>query len=299
MSRLPAAFQQLIVSIPIQNINPRTEISSDTRKSTPYSQIAASIREIGIIEPLVVYPRAAGDYLLLDGHLRLEILKSLGFKEVRCILSTDDEAYTYNRRVNSIPPIAQHLMLLEALRSGLTEERIAASLKVDVSVIRQKRDMLKGICPEAVELLRDRKVNAQVFNYLRKMKPFRQIEVAEHMIANSTYSLTFVKALLYATRPELLIQAPKANNGSAATDGGRSRLVQESEQLLKDLKALEETYGRNVLTLTVCQGYINRLLKNPRVARYLDRKHKETYGAMLLWSGQKKLTVDEAGSTIT
>lgn len=290
MSRLPSAFQQFIVSIPVQAIQPRNEISNDTRKSTPYQQIAASIQEIGVIEPLVVYPRSPGDYLLLDGHIRLEILKTAGAKEVRCILATDDEAYTYNRRVNSIPPIAQHLMLLEALRSGLTEERIAASLKVDVSVIRQKRDMLKGICPEAVNLLRDRKVNAQVFNYLRRMKALRQVEVAEHMIANTTYSLTFVKALLYATRPELLNQAPKPANGSSAQDAGKNRLIQESEQLLKDLKALEDTYGKNVLALTVCQGYVDRLLKNPRVVRYLDRKHKETLGAMQLWTEQRKLT---------
>ena len=291
MSRIPAAFQQFIIPIPIENVHPQNEISNDTRKSQPYQQIAASIKEIGIIEPLVVYPRAAGDYLLLDGHTRLEILKTMGAKHARCIIAADDESYTYNRRVNSIPPIAQHLMLLEALRGGLTEERIAASLKVDVSVIKQKRDMLNGICPEAVELLRDRQVNASVFTYLRKMKALRQVDVAEHMIANSTYSLTFVKALLYATRPELLHQKPKPANGGAAHEPGRNRLMQESEELLKDLKKLEETYGRNVLALTVCQAYVDKLLKNPRVVRYLDRKHKETFGAMRLWGEERKFSV--------
>jgi len=64
---------------------------------------------------------------------------------------------TYNRRVNSIPPVAQHVMLLKALENGLTEERIARSLCVDISVIRRKRDLLKGICEEAVDLLQTRK----------------------------------------------------------------------------------------------------------------------------------------------
>jgi hypothetical protein len=35
-------------------------------------------------------------------------LKSMGVKEAKCLLSTDDEAYTYNRHVNHIPAIAQH-----------------------------------------------------------------------------------------------------------------------------------------------------------------------------------------------
>ena len=43
-------------------------------------------------------------------------MKSLGFKEAKCLLSTDDEAYTYNRHVNHIPAIAQHFMLLDDKR---------------------------------------------------------------------------------------------------------------------------------------------------------------------------------------
>jgi len=127
MPQLPKAFQQFLVSLPTADIVPQAPALGERRKSTFARQIAASIKEIGLIEPLVVYPRAAHEYLLLDGHVRLEILKEMGATEVRCLLATDDEAYTYNRRVNAIPPVAQHLMLLEALRNGLTEERVAGS----------------------------------------------------------------------------------------------------------------------------------------------------------------------------
>ena len=289
MSGLRAAFKQHIMFVPIDKIVPQNEISEDTRKSISYRQIMASVQEIGLIEPLVVYPESSARFLLLDGHCRLEALKSNGATEARCILSTDDEAYTYNRRVNSIPPVAQHLMLLEALRGGLSEERIAASLKVDVSVIRQKRDMLNGICKETVELLRDRQVNAKIFHYLRKMKPLRQVEAAEHMIANSSYSLTFVQALLYATKPELLNEKPKIPPSAAPMEPSRNLLIQESEQLLTDLKRLQQSFGKDALALTVCQGYIERLLKNPRVMKYLERRHKETLGAMQSWIQERRL----------
>jgi hypothetical protein len=41
-------------------------------------------------------------FILLDGHLRLEAVKQLGQTHVRCLIATDDEAYTYNKRVNRI-----------------------------------------------------------------------------------------------------------------------------------------------------------------------------------------------------
>jgi hypothetical protein len=128
LTSIKKAFQQVIISIPIAQIIPQREMTDDSGRGLFYKQIAASIDEIGLIEPLVVFPRKPGEYLLLDGHMRLRALREKGASTVHCILSSDDEAYTFNRRVNSIPPVAQHVMLLKALENGLSEKRIAASL---------------------------------------------------------------------------------------------------------------------------------------------------------------------------
>lgn len=275
MTPIRKAFQQVIMSIPVEQIVPQREITNDQGKGLFYKQIVASLGEIGLIEPLVVFPRKPGEYLLLDGHMRLKALKARGDTAVLCILSNDDEAYTYNRRVNSIPPVAQHVMLLKALENGLTEERIARSLRVDISVIRRKRDLLKGICEEAIDLLQTRKVSGNVFALLKKMKPLRQVEAAEHMIASSIYSATFVKALLYTTKAEMLVDPPKTRSTSALPETTKHLFAQESDSLLKDLKGLEAELGREALTLTVFQAYVTRLLKNARVQRYLERRHPE------------------------
>ena len=37
------------------------------------------------------------------GHARVDILKGRSISEVRAILATDNEAYTYNKRVNHAP----------------------------------------------------------------------------------------------------------------------------------------------------------------------------------------------------
>jgi hypothetical protein len=268
-----AAFEKHIVVLPLNIIVPQKVVTKGQREGDFYSQITASLKHVGLIEPLVVYPRGPGEYLLLEGHVRLDILKTLGITEARCLLSIDDEAYTYNRHVNYIPAVAQHFMLLEALKNGLTEERIALALNVSIESIRARRDMLNGVCPEAVQVLIDKQVTPQVFSILRKMKAIRQIEAAEHMVAGGTYTIPFAKALLAVTKPEMLEEHPSSRQLEATSMAARSMLKEENDFLLRDLKSVEESYGTDVLTLTVSVGYLERLLGNPRIEKYLSRYH--------------------------
>ena len=62
---------------------------------------------------------------LLDGHLRIQVLKDSGIQAVVCLVATDDEAYTYNKRVNRLAIIQEHRMILTALQKGVSEERLA------------------------------------------------------------------------------------------------------------------------------------------------------------------------------
>jgi ParB-like chromosome segregation protein Spo0J len=293
-----AAFEKQVVLLPLDIIVPQREVTHGHRSGEFYKQLTASLKHVGVIEPLVVYPRGPGDYLLLDGHVRLEILKSIGMKEVKCLLATDDEAYTYNRHVNHIPAVAQHFMLLEALKNGLTEERIAAALDVSLDSIRAKRDLLNGICSEAVQILADKQLSPKVFWILRRMKPIRQIEAAEHMVAGGTFTVPFAKALLAVTKPEMLEEQAAADKKLQATSiAARSMLEEQNEFLLRDLKSVEESYGSDVLTLTVACGYLDRLLTNPKIERYMARNHADILQALqkLLPDNGIRVAVSESG----
>jgi hypothetical protein len=275
MAKVRAAFEQNEFVIPLASITAQRVFPPNFRRSQTYRQIAASIDQVGLIEPVVVFPRGPGDYLLLDGHARIDVLKSRGVTDVRALLATDDEAYTYNKRVNHAPPVAQHLMILKALASGVSEERIAASLNVNVGQIRKKRDMLDGICPEVVEILKTRHITADAFAVLKKMKPIRQIEAAEHMTASGTYTVKFAKALLAVTRSEFLIEPLPQKQLEANSKGARAMFEQETESLVRDLKKAEDSYGTDILALTIICGYIERLLENARVERHLSKHHPD------------------------
>ncbi len=70
----------------------------------------------------------------------------MGETDVLCLVATDDEAFTYNHKVNQISAIQEHFMILKALESGVSEERMASALSLDIAAVRKKRDLLEGIC---------------------------------------------------------------------------------------------------------------------------------------------------------
>lgn len=280
-NQLRSAFQERVFTLPLSSIVPQRAIAPETKKSQVYLQIKASVKELGLIEPLVVFPQNDRGFLLLDGHVRFAILNELGISEAKSLLSKDDESYTYNKRVNYIPPVAQHLMLLQALNRGVSEQRIAAALNVDVSAVRQKAKMLDGICDEVVELLRDRKMSPALFQVLRKMKPAIQIATAELMLLRSDLSVSFAKTRLALTPPDLLNAPPTSKRKLKADSAAAQMLLEDdTETLVRNLKAIEASYGTDVLTLTVACTYIDRLLDSPKVVRYLERNHDELLGTL-------------------
>jgi hypothetical protein len=276
------AFQSTILSLPLADITPLKELNPQVRTTIKYKQIATSLKHIGLIEPLVVFQSSDRRYWLLDGTLRFDILKSDGqTKEVRCLLATDDESYNYNKRVNYLPPIAEHNMILKALANGVTEERIAEALNVNVVAIRKKRHLLDGICEEAAELLKDKPVTSDGFGTLRKMKPVRQIYAAEMMAASNNYSTRFARGLLALTKPDGLV-APEETYKQArnTTATQQSVMEQGSEALIEDFKRVEKSYTSDLLSLTIAAGYLQHMLANSRVERHLLKRHSDLLQAM-------------------
>lgn len=274
------SFERESVVVSVAKLVPLKIMRPGTKKSRKYAQILTSVRAVGLVEAPVVTPdsKRRGRYFLLDGHLRVEVLKDLGIAEVECLVATDDETYTYNKRINRLAPIQEHRMILRAIDRGVPEERIAEALGLDVQTIRGRTRMLDGICADAAEVLKDTPCPAATLDVLRRMAPMRQIEAAELMTGQKNYTATFAKAILAAT-PEAQLVDPRKKK----PDGERSvtaeqiaRLERELASLQAQVKSVEETYGIDNLHLTVAKGYIRKLLGNARIVRWLSQ-HRQEY----------------------
>ena len=166
-------------------------------------------------------------------------------------------------------------MIMEAIRHGVPEERIAKTLAVDVAAIRRKRDLLSGICPEAVQLLKDKRASTGTFREMRRVKPIRQIKMAELMVAANNFSANYAQCLMAATPQEQLLEPDKPKEVRGLSPEDMSRMEREMENLGQDLRSVEDSHGRNVLNLVLVLGYLRKLLDNARVVRYLSQQCAE------------------------
>jgi ParB-like chromosome segregation protein Spo0J len=277
MSTVTLGFQMDPLSVPLENILPSRKIPSGLDTSRKYKQIKSSIEAVGLIEPLSVTPaiKANGQHMLLDGHIRLIALRDLGHAEAPCLVANDDESYTYNNRVNRLSTIQEHFMLRRAIKRGVSPERLAKSLSVDVSTIIKKMGLLDGICPEAAELLKDRQFSAELSRVLRKMRPTRQVECVELMVAANTLTVAYAEAMLVATPSELLVEGKKPPKLTGVSPEQIAKMEREMSNLQGQYKAVEQTYGQDVLNLVLARGFIAKLLDNQEVKRFLHLKQPE------------------------
>ncbi len=274
------AFERQTVSVPISVIVPLKSLRAGVRESKKYAQIVNSIKAIGLVESPVIIAdtQNSGQYFLLDGHLRIEALKELGIETVDCLVATDDETYTYNKRVNRLPPLQEHRMIARAVERGVAPTVIAEALGLDVASIHRKFRLLDGICPEAAEILKDTICPMNAFDVLRRMSPTRQIEAADLMVGQNNFSLMFAKALLAATPDDQLVKQPKKNKKADAngpTAQQIARMERELAALQTQVKSVEDSYGIDNLHLTVARGYIAKLLSNALIVRWLSQHHQE------------------------
>jgi hypothetical protein len=82
---------------------------------------------------------------------------------------------------HDLAPIQANRMIVKALDAGVPDERLAKSLNRPIATIRMSRTMLKDICDEALELLKDKPINDSALRLFRHVKPLRQIEMADLM----------------------------------------------------------------------------------------------------------------------
>jgi len=275
VSKVALGFDPNTIRVPLDNLLPSRKIAIGLLQSRKYLQILASIREVGVIEPLSVIAAdaATGTYLLLDGHVRVVAMRDLGYTEANCLIAKDDEGYTYNTRINRVSSIQEHRMIRRAIDRGVSREKVANTLGVDVSLIHKKATMLDGVCDEAIEMLKDRQFSTNVTSVLRRMKPMRQVQCVELMIDCNKFTSDYANALLALTPPDMLVDSAKPRKQTGVTPEQLARMEREMANVQGQYKLVEQSYGQDVLNLVLAQRYLEKLLANKMVARYL-RQHQ-------------------------
>ena len=167
--------------------------------------------------------------------------------------------------------IQEHHAAARVQQGVVSPAKLADALDVDISSIIGKLNLLQGICAETVELLKDRQFSFHLTRVLRKMKSTRQVECVELMLSTNNLTVAYANALLAATPVHLLVDQTQPKKVSA-----EQMIKMEREgNLHEQFKLVEQTYSDDVFNLMLARGYLERLLANEAVFRFLSKKHHD------------------------
>jgi hypothetical protein len=279
MSEMKIGFEMRKIRLKLENILPMRLVKAEEKATYRFKAIIGSIPEVGLVEPLVVYPQkdSPGKYMLKNGHLRYFALKDLGKTEADCLIATDDECYTYNARISRLPPIQEHKMIVKAVNNGVSPERLAVVLNMPLRVVQASMNLLKGIHPDAAELLKDRNICPKALRLFKRVNGNRQIEMAEMMVTMNNYVVGYAEAMVLGTPQHQLVNPDEPKKKAGMSPEEIARMESEMESLERDLKAVTDNYTENIFTLQTARTYVKNLLKNAKVVRYLNANHSEIY----------------------
>jgi ParB/RepB/Spo0J family partition protein len=132
-------------------------------KDAGFEQLVASIREYGILEPILVRREEGGKYRVIAGRRRAEAAAEAGLKAVECIVRSDgadDEELALVENINRLEmhPLDEADIFRRMKDAGATVEYMAAYFARPVSAIYQ-RIRLAALKAPAREMLRQERLD--------------------------------------------------------------------------------------------------------------------------------------------
>jgi hypothetical protein len=127
------------------------------------------------------------------------------------------------------------------------------------------------LCPEAQRLLISTDIKEDALEVLARMKPSRQIEAAQLMIAANCYSRRFAWTLIAAS-PRGLVKNRKAYP-KVAMSAHKLKLASREMTILADqLTSLPDRRFDFITLMQICR-FTESLLSNARIVRYIEKKY--------------------------
>ena len=258
------------LDVPIVKLIPRNERNVSKKHR---DRIEASLRAVGLIEPLIVFPMGDG-YQILDGCLRYRILVDMGVESVPCLIGSEREAFTGNRMVNRLSA-AQEIRMLRKSLEELDEKTIADALGMSSIKHRLNQTLLKKLDPAIRKAFESGLLNLQGAKELAHVKPERQAEIIKLMQSCNDYSVTFARGLVLKTPAAKRVKSNGKTTPWTRADNSKNDLLKklkEAEQQQDFYSGLYRQYTTNLLILVI---YLRSLISNDAVCEYLRNRHPQ------------------------
>jgi ParB family chromosome partitioning protein len=229
------------------------------------AELEQSIRQFGVIEPLVARPLANGGYEILAGHMRWQAAQRAGLRQVSVVVREADDrtaaaiALVENLLRRDLNPIEAG-RALRRLREefGLTQEQLAELLGVSQSAISKALGLL-GLDPAVQSLIEDGRLEAGHGKVLLGLPREAQLRLAEQA-ADQGWSVRELE------RRRTLPTVASRSRSATLRDPDLVRLEERLRERLTASVRLRYDAGRGrgrieigFATLEECDGILERL----------------------------------------
>lgn len=230
--------------LPIIDIEPNKDQPRKDFDEDKLAALAESIKEHGVISPILVTPGKGGTYKIVAGERRWRASKLAGLKEIPCIIKElnaqelSELAMVENLQRDDLNPIEEsegYRYLME--RFSLTQEEIAKKIGKSRSAIANAL-RLNNLCTEVKALLKNDKLSQGHARALLTLDADAQLAIAERIIQDG----------LNVRQTEAIVQ----NYGSEKTRPKKKTVNPMMQKYYKDVENnLSSQFGTKV---RICEG---------------------------------------------
>lgn len=230
--------------LPIIDIEPNKDQPRKDFDKDKLAALAESIKEHGVISPILVTPGKGGTYKIVAGERRWRASKLAGLKEIPCIIKElnaqelSELAMVENLQRDDLNPIEEsegYRYLME--RFSLTQEEIAKKIGKSRSAIANAL-RLNNLCTEVKALLKDDKLSQGHARALLTLDADAQLAIAERIVQDG----------LNVRQTEAIVQ----NYGSEKTRPQKKTVNPMMQKYYKDVENnLSSQFGTKV---RICEG---------------------------------------------
>lgn len=145
------AQNELVLDLSIENIKPNPHQPRKTFEASKLQELADSIKEHGLLQPVVVQEGEGGEYILIAGERRLRASKLAGLSNIRAVLLDSDAqkklrelALIENIQREGLNPIELAQSYQELLQEyNITQDELASRIKKSRPQIANTLGLLK------------------------------------------------------------------------------------------------------------------------------------------------------------
>ncbi len=239
------------------------------------ARIRASIEEVGLLEPLHVCPDKDGDYGIMDGETRFDVLLDMGVETAPCFVFEVMDLYTANHQVNHLTPLEENRMIKKAMEV-IDGQIIAKVFGIKSIDFRLNESLLSRLHPTVVKAFNAGKMTKTCARELAEVTPERQLEIFAVMQNTKNFTPNFVKKQILLT--PLNKQQSKRKRTPWAENRERTKsLGMKLKEMQDERDHLSSLYREYTAALTITVIHAREIISKKSIEKHLKANHPAMY----------------------